>query len=77
MSESVTVIRIKFKPCKDNHLTKRHSRVMKTPRVATIHDDYQRVESGPPYPSARLPHDTSTGIHRWPMHYPLYILEVS
>jgi hypothetical protein len=24
--------------------------------VAIVHDDYQRVEPGPPYPSARLPH---------------------
>jgi hypothetical protein len=27
----------------------------KAPRVATVHDDYQRVELGPRYPSARLP----------------------
>jgi hypothetical protein len=24
----------------------------------TVHDDYQRVQQGPPYPSAGLPHDT-------------------
>jgi hypothetical protein len=23
-----------------------------------------------PHPSACLPHDTSTGIHGWPIHYP-------
>jgi hypothetical protein len=26
-------------------------RARRAPRVATVHDDYQRVESGPPYPS--------------------------
>jgi hypothetical protein len=36
---------------------------MKAPQVATVHDDYQRVEPDPPYPSAGLPHDTSMGIH--------------
>jgi hypothetical protein len=39
---------------------------MKTPRVATVHNDYQRVEPGPPYPSASLSRDTSTGIRGWP-----------
>jgi hypothetical protein len=29
--------------------------------VATVHDDDQRVELGPCYPSACLPHDTSLG----------------
>jgi hypothetical protein len=43
---------------------------MKTPREATVHDDYQRVESGPPYPSAGLPCDTSMGTCGWPPHYP-------
>jgi hypothetical protein len=38
MSESVMTIRINFKPCKDNHLTTWHTWVMKTPRVATIHE---------------------------------------
>jgi hypothetical protein len=42
----------------------------KAQRVATVHDDYQRVELGPPYPSADLPHDTTAGIHGWPPHYP-------
>jgi hypothetical protein len=30
----------------------------------------QGDDPGPPHPTARLPHDTSTGIHRWLMHYP-------
>jgi hypothetical protein len=30
-------------------------------RVATFHDDYQRVELGPPYPSAIFHMKTSTG----------------
>jgi hypothetical protein len=43
------------------------------PRVATVHDDYQRVELGPPHPSACLPRDTTLwDIRGWPMHYPLY-----
>jgi hypothetical protein len=46
---------------------------LKTSRVATVHDDDQRVEPDPPYPSARLPHDTTLGaICGWPMHYPFY-----
>jgi hypothetical protein len=41
--------------------------------VAIVHDDYQRVEPGPPYPSARLPRDTTLrAIRARPMHYPLY-----
>jgi hypothetical protein len=48
---------------------------MKTPRVATIHNDDQRVKPGPPYPSGRLPCDTTLGaIHGWPMRYPFYHL---
>jgi hypothetical protein len=38
MSESVAVIQINFKPCKHNHLTTGHSRVMKTPCMAIVHD---------------------------------------
>jgi hypothetical protein len=34
---------------------------MNTSQVATVHDDYQRVEPGPPHPSARLPRDTTLG----------------
>jgi hypothetical protein len=41
-----------------------------------VHENYQRVELDPPYPSARLPRDTLTGIRGWPMHYPLYTIEV-
>jgi hypothetical protein len=29
----------------------------------------QGDDPGPPHPSSRLPRDTSTGIHGWPMHY--------
>jgi hypothetical protein len=76
MFESIVVIRINCKPRKDNHLTTRHSRVMRTPRVATVHYDYQRVKLDPPYPSACPPHDTLMGICGWPTHYPLYIQEV-
>jgi hypothetical protein len=32
---------------------------LKTPQVAIVHDDYQRVKLGPPHPSAHLPHDMS------------------
>jgi hypothetical protein len=42
---------------------------MKTPRAATAHDDYQRVEPGSPHPSARLSHDTSSGIRGWHVLY--------
>jgi hypothetical protein len=34
-----------------------------------FHDEYQRVEPGPPYPSAALPRDTSLGIRGWHPHY--------
>jgi hypothetical protein len=44
---------------------------MKTPRVATMHGDYQRVESVLPYPSAGLPRDTVMGIRGWPPQYPI------
>jgi hypothetical protein len=43
---------------------------MKTPQAVAVHDDYQRVEPGPPHPSVRLPRDTLVGIRGWPMHYP-------
>jgi hypothetical protein len=49
---------------------------MKATRVATFHDDYQRIKSGPPYPSADLPRDTSPGIHGWPPYYPNVTREV-
>jgi hypothetical protein len=38
ISESVMETQANFKPCKDNHMTTQHSRVTKTPRMATIHD---------------------------------------
>jgi hypothetical protein len=38
--------------------------------VAIVRDDDQGVEPDPPYPSARLPCDVSTGIRGWPIHYP-------
>jgi hypothetical protein len=34
-----------------NNLTTWHTRARKAPRVGTVHDDYQRVEPGTPYPS--------------------------
>jgi hypothetical protein len=76
MFMSIMVIRINFKPYKHNHLTTRHSRVMKAQQVEIVHDDYQRIRPGPPYPSAHLPRDTLTGIRGWLMHYSFYILEV-
>jgi hypothetical protein len=39
---------------RENNLTTRHTWTTKAPRVVTIHDDYQRVEMGPPYPSVVL-----------------------
>jgi hypothetical protein len=42
---------------------------MKATQAATFHDDYQRVEPGPPYPGAGLTHDTSPGLRGWPPHY--------
>jgi hypothetical protein len=36
----------------------------KTSRVATVHDEDQRVDPGPPYPSAHLPCDTTLGAIR-------------
>jgi hypothetical protein len=70
MSESAMEIRINFKPCKDNHLTTRHSRDTKTPRVATFHDVIKESGWVLRHPSARLPRDTLTSIRGWPMHYP-------
>jgi hypothetical protein len=40
---------------------------MKTPRVATVHDNDQRDDLGLPHPSARLPRDTSSG-YLWVAH---------
>jgi hypothetical protein len=47
--------------------------VMVTLRVAIVHDDYQRVESGPPYPSGCLPLNVSMG---GPHTILIYIMEV-
>jgi hypothetical protein len=69
ISEVVMEIRIVY-TLQGINLTTRHPRVTKTPRVAIVHDYYQRVKLGPPYPSASLPRDTSTGIHGWHPHYP-------
>jgi hypothetical protein len=50
-----------------NHIDTRT--VSETQRVATISDNDQGVESGPPYPSARILHDFSTGIRLWTLYY--------
>jgi hypothetical protein len=55
--------------CKGNKLTTWHTCAMKASRVATVHDNYQRVEPGPLYPSVGIPCDTSMGICGWPPHY--------
>jgi hypothetical protein len=39
-------------------------------------DDYQRVESGPLYPSAVFHVKTQWVVHGWPKHYPNVIREV-
>jgi hypothetical protein len=52
ISEGVTTIRINSQPCKGINLTTWHMWSRRAPWVATVHDDYQRVEPGPPYPSA-------------------------
>jgi hypothetical protein len=49
--DGVMEIRINIQPCKGNNLKTRHTWAMKAPQVATVHDDYQRVEPDPPYPS--------------------------
>jgi hypothetical protein len=43
------------------NLATRHTWATKTTRVTTFHEDYQRVELGPPYPSAIFHMKTSTG----------------
>jgi hypothetical protein len=52
ISGGVMGIQINNTPCKGWNLTTEHTWAMKAPRVATVHDDYQRGEPGPPYPSA-------------------------
>jgi hypothetical protein len=49
--DGVMEIRINIQPYKGNNLKTRHTWAMKAPQVATVHDDYQRVEPDPPYPS--------------------------
>jgi hypothetical protein len=51
ISEGVAELRINNQPCKGINLTTQHTRARRAPRVATVHDDYQRVEPDPPYPS--------------------------
>jgi hypothetical protein len=41
-----------FKPWKAINLITQHTRVKRAPRVTTVHNNYQRVKPGPPYPSA-------------------------
>jgi hypothetical protein len=73
LSKGVMEIQINNQPCKGIKLTTCYTRAWRAPRVAIVHDDYQRVEPGPPYPSARLPRDTTLrAIRARPMHYPLY-----
>jgi hypothetical protein len=59
-----------FKPCKVTTWQHNTREVTKTPHVAIVHDNYQRVKPGPSYPSACLPRDTSTSIRGWSTHYP-------
>jgi hypothetical protein len=62
-----------YSPCKGNNLTTRHTWAMKATRVATFHDDYQRVRTKSyltPVPSSRWkPHRVVRG---WPEHYLFY-----
>jgi hypothetical protein len=37
---------------RENNMTIQHMWATKAPRVAIVHDDYQRVKLGSPYPSA-------------------------
>jgi hypothetical protein len=72
ISKGVTEIRISIHLTRDKPNNMTHMS-LKTPRVAMVHDNDQRVKTGPPYPSARLPRDTTLGaIRGWPMHYPFY-----
>jgi hypothetical protein len=48
----------------------RHSRVTKTPRAATVHNAIKESGRDLPHPSACLPHDSSTDIRGWHVHYP-------
>jgi hypothetical protein len=68
ISEGVVKIWINI-TLQDNNLTIRHTWATQAPRVTTVHDDNQRVEPDPSYPSAGLPRDTSSGIRGWLPHY--------
>jgi hypothetical protein len=70
ISEGVVQIQIIY-TLQGINLTTQHSRVMKTPRTTIVHDAIKVSVWVLPHPSARLPRDTVTGIHGWPMHYPI------
>jgi hypothetical protein len=52
MSEGFVATQANFKPCKVNHQTTWHSRVMKTPRAATVHNVIKESGRVLPRPSA-------------------------
>jgi hypothetical protein len=52
MSEGFAVTWVNFKPYKGINMTTRHPQARRAPQVATVDNDYQRVEPGLPYPSA-------------------------
>jgi hypothetical protein len=60
ISEGVVEIRINI-TLQGINLATRHTWAMKATRVATFCDDYQRVESGPPYSNVIFHVKTSTG----------------
>jgi hypothetical protein len=73
ISEGVTEIRINSQPCNGINLITQHTRARRAAQVATVHDDYQRIEPDPPYSSAHLPRDiTHWAIRGWHMHHPFY-----
>jgi hypothetical protein len=48
---------------RENNLTTWHTWATKASRVTTVHNDYQRVEPGPPYPSAIFHAYALVGCH--------------
>jgi hypothetical protein len=52
ISEGVTEIQINSQTCKGIHLTTRHTRARKAPRVATVHDAVKELGRVLPHPSA-------------------------
>jgi hypothetical protein len=50
ISEGVAETQISIQLAREN-MTTQHTWARRAPRVATVHDDYQRVKPGPPYPS--------------------------